>query len=143
MSHSPWRRAGFTIATDPATTDLDVVCSFLASSYWAEGLPRTVLERSIAGALVYNLIEDGSERQVGFARVVTDHARIAWLSDVFVLESHRGCGLGCWLVRSVMDDPRLQGVRRWVLATDDAHGLYRQFGWQDAPQGLYMTLRGG
>ena len=136
-----WRRAGFTIATDPAATDLDLVCGFLAGSYWAKGLAREVLERSIAAALVYNLIEDASGRQVGFARVVTDRARMAWLSDVFVLESHRGRGLGRWLAQTAMDDPRLATVRRWMLATDDAHGLYRQLGWQDAPPGHYMTLR--
>lgn len=136
-----WRRAGFTIAADPAATDLDLVCGFLATSYWATGLAREVLERSIEGALVYNLIKDASCRQVGFARVVTDQARVAWLSDVFVLESHRGRGLGRWLVQTVMDDPRLAAVRRWMLATDDAHGLYRQLGWQEAPAGHYMTLR--
>jgi GNAT superfamily N-acetyltransferase len=132
---------GFTIVTDPAATDLDLVCGFLTNSYWAKGLSRAVLERSIEAALVYNLIEDASGAQVGFARVVTDQARMAWLSDVFVLESHRGRGLGRWLAQTAMDDPRLATVRRWMLATDDAHGLYRQLGWQDAPAGVYMTLR--
>jgi ribosomal protein S18 acetylase RimI-like enzyme len=140
MSEGPsWRRAGFTIATDPAATDLDLVCGFLADSYWAKGLPREVLERSIREALVYNLIEDGSGQQVGFARVITDHARFAYLSDLFVLEAFRGRGLGKWLAQTVMDDPRLAAVRGWMLATDDAHGLYRQFGWRDAPPGRYMT----
>jgi GNAT superfamily N-acetyltransferase len=73
--------------------------------------------------------------------VVTDHARMAWLSDVFVLQAYRGRGLGKWLVQTVMDDPRLATVRRWMLATDDAHGLYRQLGWQDAPPDRYMTMQ--
>jgi GNAT superfamily N-acetyltransferase len=136
-----WARSGFTIATDPAATDLDVVCGFLATSYWAKGAPRDLLERSVRAALVYNLIDDASGRQVGFARVVTDHARMAWLSDVFVLDAYRGRGLGKWLVQTVMDDARLAAVRRWMLATDDAHGLYRQLGWQDAPPGRYMTVQ--
>jgi GNAT superfamily N-acetyltransferase len=142
IDHPSWQRDGFTITTDPATTDLDVVCGFLADSYWAKGLARDLLERSVRAAMVYNLIEDGG-RQVGFARAVTDGARIAWLSDVFVLDRHRGRGLGKWLVQTVQDDPRLATVRRWVLATDDAHGLYRQHGWQDAPAGLYMHRRPG
>jgi GNAT superfamily N-acetyltransferase len=139
MSMNPsWRQGGFLIATDPGATDLDVVCGFLEGSYWAKGMPREILERSLRSALVYNLIEEAGGRQVGFARVVTDHARIAWLSDVFVLEAYRARGLGKWLVQTVQDDPRLATVRRWLLATADAHGLYRQHGWEDAPPGRYM-----
>jgi GNAT superfamily N-acetyltransferase len=136
--HPSWRQGGFVIATDPAATDLDVVCGFLEGSYWAKGVPREVLERSVRAALVYNLIDEARGCQVGFARVVTDHARMAWLSDVFVLDAYRARGLGKWLVQTVQDDPRLATIRRWVLATDDAHGLYRQHGWEDAPPGRYM-----
>jgi GNAT superfamily N-acetyltransferase len=135
-----WRRAGFVISTDPAATDLVQVCGFLASTYWAKDVPRQVLEQSIRTALVYNLIDQASGRQVGFARVVSDRARFAWLSDVFVLEAYRGQGLGAWLVQTVLDDPRLAQVGRFLLATADAHGLYRRHGWQDAPPGRYMTL---
>lgn len=139
MSAYPsWRRDGFVIATDPAATDLDVVCGFIAGSYWGKDVPREAVERSLRSALVYNLIDEASGRQAGFARVVTDHARIAWLSDVFVLEPYRRRGLGKWLVQTVQDDPRLATVRRWLLATQDAHGLYREQGWQDAPAGGYM-----
>ena len=137
-AHPSWRRDGFVIATDPAATDLDAVCGFLADSYWAKGLSREILERSVRAALVYNLIDEATGQQVGFARVVTDHARIAWLSDVFVVDGYRARGLGKWLVQTVQDDPRLAAVRRWVLATADAHGLYRQYGWEDAPAGRYM-----
>jgi GNAT superfamily N-acetyltransferase len=102
-------------------------------------VPHQVLEQSIRAALVYNLIDQAS-RQVGFARVVSDQARFAWLSDVFVLEAYRGQGPGAWLVQTVLDDPRLAPVGRFLLATADAHGLYRRHGWQDAPAGRYMTL---
>jgi GNAT superfamily N-acetyltransferase len=135
-----WRRDGFTITTDPATTDLELVCAFLARSYWARDIPRGRVERSIQAARVYNLRDDQAECQIGFARVVGDDARIAWLSDVFVVESHRGRGFGKWLVATVMADPRLAPVGRWLLATSDAHDLYRRHGWRDAPAGRYMVL---
>ena len=138
--HPSWRRDGFTITTDPATTDLELVCGFLARSYWARDIPRERVERSIRAALVYNLRDDQSGHQVGFARVVGDGARIAWLSDVFVLESHRGRGLGKWLVSMVMADSRLAPVGRWLLATGDAHDLYRPHGWRDVPTGRYMVF---
>ena len=135
-----WHRDDFVIATDPATTDLDAVCGFLATSYWAKDLAREHIERSFAASLVYNLIDEGERRQVGFSRVVTDYTRMAWLSDVFVLNAYRGRGLGKWLVKTVIDDPRLADARGWILATADAHGLYEQFGWQHVAAGRYMTL---
>jgi GNAT superfamily N-acetyltransferase len=140
MTHRIWRRAGFVISTDPAATDLDQVCGFLATTYWAKDIPRETLEQSIRAALPYNLIEAASGRQVGFARVVTDQTRFAWLSDVFVLEAYRGRGLGKWLAQAVLDDPRLARVNRFLLATADAHGLYREQGWRDAPPGRYMIF---
>jgi GNAT superfamily N-acetyltransferase len=140
MTHRIWRRAGFVISTDPRATDLDQVCGFLATTYWARDVPRETLEQSIGAALVYNLIDATSGRQAGFARVVTDQARFAWLSDVFVLEAYRGRGLGKGLVQAVLDDPRLARVGRLLLATADAHGLYRECGWQEAPPGRYMTF---
>jgi GNAT superfamily N-acetyltransferase len=140
MTYRVWRRPGFVISTDPRATDLDQVCGFLATTYWARDVPREALEQSIRAALVYNLIDEASGRQAGFARVVTDQARFAWLSDVFVLEAYRGRGLGEWLVQAVLDDPRLARVGRFLLATADAHGLYREHGWRDAPPGRYMTF---
>ena len=137
--HALARRGGFVISTDPATTDLDLVTSFLRGTYWAQDASRDDLERSFAASLVYNLLDEAAARQVGFARVVSDRARIAWLSDVFVLDAHRGRGLGAWLVATALDDPRLAGVRRWLLATRDAHPLYRRFGFEDAPPGRYMV----
>ena len=122
------RRAEFLISTDRARLDLDVIHGFLTSCYWAKGIPRDLVARSIEFSLNFG-IYDRSGSQVGFARVVTDFATVAYLGDVFVLESHRGRGLGKWLMECVMQHPSLQGLRRWILLTRDAHGLYSQSGF--------------
>lgn len=122
-----WSRDGFTISTDPARIDLDVVHGFLAASYWAEGIPREVVQRSIEHSLCFGLYR--GDRQIGFARVITDRATFAYLGDVFVLEAFRGRGLARWLLEVVQSHPELQGLRRWVLLTRDAHALYRHAGW--------------
>lgn len=143
MADAPlrWHRDAFTVDTDPARVDLDVVHGFLSTSYWAEGVPRDVVARSIAGARDFGIYHDGGApgaaadrpdgAQVGFARVVTDRATFAYLADVFVLEAFRGRGLSKWLMECIVAHPDLQGLRRWVLLTRDAHGLYRQFGFTD------------
>jgi GNAT superfamily N-acetyltransferase len=125
-----WTRGGFTISTDPRRLDVDVVHGFLVRSYWAEGVPRDVVERSITNSLVFGLYEGTA--QVGFARAVTDRATFAQLMDVFVLERWRGRGLGVWLVEVVMAHPELQGLRLWSLGTKDAHELYRRFGFRES-----------
>ena len=123
-----WRHDGYTVSTNPARLDLEVVHGFLAASYWAEGIPRDTVERSIAHSIVFGLYSpDGA--QVGFARVASDRATVAYLGDVFVLEAHRGRGLAKWLMACVHAHPELQGLRRWILLTRDAHALYRQHGW--------------
>jgi GNAT superfamily N-acetyltransferase len=122
------RRGEFLISTDPRRLDLHVVHDFLTNCYWAKGIPLEVVERSIQHALCFG-IYDGSGRQVGFARVVSDFATVAYLGDVFVLESHRGHGLGKWMMEFVIEHPALQGMRRWILLTRDAHGFYKQFGF--------------
>jgi GNAT superfamily N-acetyltransferase len=124
---SEWRRGEYTITTDPARVDLAVVHGFLTTCYWAKGIPLELVRRSIEHSLAFS-VYDG-DRQVGFARVITDYATFAYLGDVFVLESHRGRGLSKWLMEVVVAHPQLQGFRRWVLLTRDAHGLYRQFGF--------------
>jgi len=124
-----WRRDSLTISTDRSKLDRKMIHEFLASSYWAKGIPREVVDRSIEGALCFGLYEDG--RQIGFTRVITDGATFAYLADVFVLESHRGQGLATWLMESILADPRLQGLRRWMLVTRDAHPLYRKVGFRD------------
>lgn len=109
--------------------DLDVIHGYLVQSYWARGIPRDLVARAIAGSLpVGAFTRDGA--QVGFARVITDTATFAYLADVFVLESHREKGLGRWLVESILAHPGLGGLRRWMLATQDAHELYRSYGFR-------------
>jgi GNAT superfamily N-acetyltransferase len=120
---------GFTLTTDPARLDLDVIHGFLnRESYWAAGIPKGMLERAVAGSLCFG-VYDGAGRQVAFARVVTDRATFAYLCDVFVLPSHRGRGLSKWMMECVVAHPDLQGLRRFVLVTRDAHRLYEQFGF--------------
>src|SRR5258708_4150811 len=117
------RRGEFLISTDPARLDLEVIHEFLTNCYWAKGVPREVVARSIEHALCFG-VYDGSGTQVGFARVISDFATVAYIGDVFVLDSHRGQGLGKWLMKSITQHPALQGLRRWILTTRDAHGLY-------------------
>jgi GNAT superfamily N-acetyltransferase len=126
MTHE-WHRDGYTISDDQSRLDLDVIHGFLARSYWATGVPRDAVERSIEHSL--NLGLYGGDEQIGYARVVTDYARFAYLADVFVLEEHRGNGLGIWLVESVIGHPGLQGLQRWMLGTADAHSLYEKVGF--------------
>jgi len=124
-----WTRGGFSISTEPERLDRSLIREFLADSYWARGIPREVVDRSIEGALCFGIYE--GRAQVGFARVITDRATFAYLADVFVLESHRGRGLAVWLMEVIMEYPDLRGLRRWILMTRDAHGLYRKFGFRE------------
>lgn len=129
------RQPGFSLSSDLDRLDIGVIHQFLSGeAYWCQGIPRPVLERAIAGSLCFGVYTDPTadqpERQVGFARVITDYATFAYLCDVFILAEYRGCGLGKWLVKSIRCHPNLQGLRRWSLATRDAHGLYAQFGFQ-------------
>ena len=123
--HLERQRDGFTISSDPARLDLDGVYAWLSASYWARGIPRDVFER--CHALCFGIYEGA--RQVGFARVVTDFATVAYVGDVFVLEPWRGRGLSRWLMETIDGHPDLQGLRRWILLTRDAHGLYGKFGY--------------
>jgi GNAT superfamily N-acetyltransferase len=116
------------VDSDPARLDMDVVHGFLSNTYWSRGIARPLLEKALRNSLCFGVYED--DRQVGFARVVTDQATFAYLADVFILESHRGRGLAKQLVAAIAADPRLQGLRRWVLVTRDAHSLYAQFGFK-------------
>ncbi len=132
---------GLTISDDPARLDLDVICGYLSTeSYWATGRPREVIERSIAHSLPFGLYDGAA--QVGFARVVTDRATFAYLADVFVLSSHRGRGLSKRLVAAILAHPELQGLRRWLLVTRDAHGLYARFGFTPLPEPARFMVRG-
>lgn len=119
---------GFVVSDDPARIDLDVVHGYLSRSYWSAGIPRATVERAVRNSLVFGLYTAG--RQVGFARVITDRTTFAYLCDVFVLEEFQGRGLGKWLMEAVTAHPDLQGLRRFVLATRDAHGLYERYGFR-------------
>jgi GNAT superfamily N-acetyltransferase len=154
------RRGEFLISTDRGRLDLDVIYEFLTNCYWAKGIPREVVARSIEHSLCFGIYDESqkktaclanderhgasgaeSERgvQVGFARVVSDFATVAYVGDVFVLESHRGRGLSKWMMECIVQHPALQNLRRWILLTRDAHGLYQQVGFTPvaAPE-LYM-----
>jgi GNAT superfamily N-acetyltransferase len=124
-----WTRGEYAISTDPSRLDLGAVHGFLKESYWAKGVPLEVVERSVEHSLCFGLYR--GDEQVGFARIVTDRATFAYLADVFVLEEHRGRGLGKWLMRVVLSHPDLRGLRRWMLATADAHALYRGHGFRE------------
>jgi GNAT superfamily N-acetyltransferase len=129
MAHQ-WQREDYTISTDQTRLDLDVIHDYLdKSSYWATGRSIETVKRSIENSINFGLYK--SEKQIGFARVITDYATFAWLADVFVLDSFRGQGLGKWLVEVILSHPELQRFRRWVLATKDAHELYRRFGFTE------------
>jgi GNAT superfamily N-acetyltransferase len=133
------RRDELLISSDRARLDLDVIHGFLTNCYWAKGIPREIVARSIEHSLCFG-IYDGNA-QVGFARVISDFATIAYLGDVFVLESHRERGLSKWLMECVTQHPALQGLRRWILLTRDAHGLYAQFGFKPLKSAeRYMEL---
>jgi GNAT superfamily N-acetyltransferase len=124
------RDADYVVSDDPARLDIDDVHAFLVNSYWASGNPRDVVARAIANSLAFGLY-DANGAQAGFARVITDRATYAYVADVFVGNAARGKGLGKSLMRAIMTHPDLQGLRRWSLATGDAHGLYRRFGFRD------------
>lgn len=121
-------RDEFQIRTDPLTFDVRAIHTYLTRSYWAAGISYELVIQSIAHSLCFGMFD--GERQIGFARVITDRATYAYLADVYILNAYQGRGLGKWLIASVVAHPDLQGLRRWSLVTRDAHGLYAQFGFQ-------------
>ena len=134
------REQGYSISTDPARLDVDAIHAFLTTSYWCAGIPKEIVEKSLRRSLCFGLYYE--DRQVGLARVITDESTFAYLCDVYVLEEHRGRGLGHWLMEAVMSHPSLQGLRRYHLVTRDAHSLYRDFGFASlaSPEG-HMEIR--
>ena len=123
------RRGEFVISTDRSRLDLDMIHGFLIDCYWAKGVPKDLVARSIEHALCFGIYRGG--QQAGFARVISDYATFAYIADVFVLEEYRGHGLGKWLMQCIKEHPWLQGLRRWSLVTRDAHGLYEQYGFRE------------
>ena len=117
----------FYISTEKEKMDIDLIHSFLTRSYWAEGISKEIIRRSVEGALCFGVFEN--DKQVGFARMITDRATFAYLADVFIIEEYRGLGLSKWLIEVILSHPELQGLRRMMLATRDAHELYKKFGF--------------
>jgi GNAT superfamily N-acetyltransferase len=122
-------RDGYVVSTDPERLDVDAIHAYLTRSYWAEGIPKSTVERSLRGSLCFGLYRSGV--QVGLARVITDGATFAYLCDVYVLEAERGRGLSKWLIEVLLAHPALVNLRRFALATRDAHGLYARYGFTE------------
>ena len=135
MNHT-WQRGDYAISTERSRLDFELIHNFLSNhSYWATGRSLERVRRSIENSVCFGLYKSragvSEQQQIGFARVVTDYATFAWLADVFVLEEYRGRGLAKWLMEVIVTHPELQGFRRWLLATRDAHELYRRFGFAE------------
>ena len=122
------RKNNFIISTDKSKLDINIIFDYLTNSYWAEGIPLETVKTSIANSVCFGIYENN--KQIGFARVITDKATIGYIGDVFILESHQGKGLSKWLMECIMNHPELQIFRRWVLLTRDAHELYRKYGFK-------------
>jgi len=137
MAYYTWTRGDYEISTDPAKIDMAVVHGFLAKCYWARGIPERIVRRSIENSICFGVYQiaagegpaDKNRVQAGFARIISDLATFSYIADVFILEAHRGHGLAKWMMECILRHPDLQGLRRWALATADAHGLYEQFGF--------------
>jgi len=125
---SQWEFGEFVVTTASAGLDEHLIHKVLSESYWAKGIPREIVARSIRNSLCFGVLRGGE--QVGFARVISDYATFAYLADVFIIEDFRGRGLAKFLMQCIVQHPELQGLRRWTLATRDAHGLYAQFGFK-------------
>ena len=122
-----WRRGRYLVSTDPDRLDVAGTAALLADTYWARDIPESVVRRSVEGSIAFGMFD--ADRQVGFARAITDRATFAWVGDVFIHESHRGRGLALWLMRCVLAHPDLQELRRWMLGSTDARGLYQRLGF--------------
>jgi GNAT superfamily N-acetyltransferase len=140
MTEREWQKGEYRVSTDQERLDLETIYAFLANkSEWARGIPRSTLEKSVRLSLCFGLFH--GDREVGFARVISDCATIAYLGDVFVLPEYRGRGLAKWLMECICSHPELQNLRRWILVTEDAHGLYKKYGFTQLahPEG-FMEL---
>lgn len=133
------KNGDYLISTDPSLIQINVVHHYLSTtSYWAENIPLATVEKAIQNALCFGVYHKAN--QIGFARIISDKATFAYLADVFILPSEQNKGLGKWLMQTIHQHPELQGLRRWLLTTKDAHGLYQQFGWQPINDDLRNRL---
>lgn len=132
---------GFLLSTDKSKLDIASIHDYLSNrSYWAKGVPFDVVKKAAENSVCFGIYE--SSRQIGFARVITDTATIGYIGDVFILEDYRGKGLSKWLMECIMKHPELQGLRRWILLTKDAHGLYKKYGFKEPEDfSVYMELK--
>ncbi|HET7459503.1 MAG TPA: GNAT family N-acetyltransferase [Gemmatimonadaceae bacterium] len=134
-------RAGYSVSADPARLDLVAVHAFLSRTFWSPGIPLDVVRAAAANSLCFGVYHGAA--QVGFARVITDRTTFAYLADVYVLEEHRGRGLAAWLTETVLAHPELQGLRRFMLMTRDAAGLYAKFGFTPMPEPSGVMIKRG
>ncbi len=133
-------KEGFYISTDKRELDIDAIHEFLSTkAYWCLNIPKEKVQTSIDNSLCFGVYQE--KKQIGFARVITDFSTIAYLGDVYIVEEKRGHGISKWLIETIMNYPELQGLRRWILLTGDAHELYRKYGWTDiADPAKWMEL---
>lgn len=136
-----WKKDDYRVSDDKALLDIEFVYQFISNSYWAKGIPKETMTQGLDNSLCFMLFEN--EQPIGFARVVSDYATFGYLADVFVIDSYQGRGLGKWLMACVMSHPQLQGLRRFMLATLDAHGVYEPFGFEaiNKPEMLMQVHR--
>ena len=132
MMHYQTKKDDFTISTDKKNLDITVIHDYLKNAYWSKNKPKALVEKSIKGSVCFGVYHP--EKQVGFARVITDLATFGYLADVFILPDYQGKGLGTWLIKTILDYPDFQEFRSWSLATKDAHGLYAKFGFKPLEQ---------
>lgn len=138
------RRGEYLISTDAALLDRDAIYAELSTSYWSPGIPRELVDRGLNNSIPFGLYDTSTNprTQVGLARVITDKASFAYLSDVYITKAYRGQGLSKWLVETILAHPELQGLRRFCLLTRDAHGLYAKYGFKPMPDPTrYMERR--
>lgn len=139
-NHNEWARDQYRISTDNNLLDIDLIHLYLSQeSYWAKDISREIVEKSIMGSLCFGVFHH--EDQIGFGRVITDYATIAYLGDIFIIEQYRKQGLSKWLMECIQSHPSLQGMRRWMLATRDTHSLYEKYGFTPLKSpGNFMEL---
>ncbi len=138
QSRSEWFKGDCRISTDKASLNVDLIHDFLTKSYWAKGIPKETVAKSIEASLNFGVYK--ADEQVGFARVVSDFATFMYIGDVFILEAYRGEGLGVWLIDTIVNYSELKGIRTWTLLTADAHGLYEKFGFR-VPEDTTLFMR--
>ncbi len=137
MKIRKFKKDDFLISTDPRKLQIEVIHKFLSNSYWAKGVAFETVKKSVENSFCFGIYKENN--QIGFARVITDFTTFAYLADVFILEEFRGLGLSKWLLQVIIEYPELQNIRSWMLKTEDAHGLYKKFGF-DKPEKVYRIM---